>query len=449
MIENDKGSYLRTVSLPRCVLLIFASIAFLLAGIWINSFIIDSYLVSYLNIIPLFASLFLLCKALHIERYVGEHSIILFFLLVCTLTLISLLFSSNYLFHDYLSGHSTEISKHYEHNWCHESLVFVAGSITDNNVDPREIILENLIAPQYIVTFFYSSVLFIFGGDIVTNWCVWNGMHLAVMAILVLLIAVKMGIENKTQMATILLGSLIMPAFNMLYIYDRDIIGEFFLILGFFIFICAYKKGPKWCLLLLPVYGFFFFALRIQYILVAVVLCFSSFISRFKTTSYLFFIAFLIPLVLFWLYNSGLWEGLNFEVYVNGTMEDQRGLISTILVGIIGYFPWTNLLDDPNVSYHAPLCIQAAVDLTLWYYFYLTYRGNFREWIVNPVIFGSLILTSFGFIGGAGHIKYFCISAPLFLMLIKGVNLQKLIKSYIFVIFGYISVSMLYTLFKM
>lgn len=420
------------------------SIIFLLFGMMLTSLFSVHYISSYINVIPLAFSLRYLAAAVSLDKIVGKQYVRLFVVFICTLTALCILFSTHYVFNEYLSGKTDAISNHPEHCFCYENIYTIAEVFMGNEDEPWNVIMMIMHSPQYIVTFVYSSLLFIFGGNIVTNWCVWNGFHLALIAIFAILIAIKMDVCDKDSFRMVLIGTMIMPAFDILFIYDRDIVGEFFLMLGVYIFICAYRKGLRWCLYLLPVYGFCFFTLRMQYAAVAVFLCVWVNISKLKGAFSLVVISLIALVLLFYISSTSIWDDMHFSTYVDSLSEGQRGLISTILVGIVGYFPWTNLLSDQYASYHFPMCLQAAFDLVVWFLFFKSCKGNYKQCIDNPIFICAIILTAFGFVGGAGHVKYFCVSAPLFILGIKKVKIGRLIRYYCIMIVSYVVISYFY-----
>ncbi len=422
---------------------IVISIFIVLFGMQTLSLFLSGVIVSYTSIFFIVIALKFLCISLGIEKSIGKVYSNLYILIVCLIIFFSLEFSTRVLFADYLSGKSSSISEHWEHNWCYEQILYYADAISQRQ--PLLSILTGVTSPQYIVTHAYSSLVFLYGGNTVTHYCVWNGLHLAITSALIYLIARTMGVVNKDQLSFVLIASLIMPAFDILYIYDRDIVGEALLILGVYFFCCSYKKGVKWCILMFPIYGFFFLGLRLQYLAIAFMLMGWSFMVRLKGNSAIIILSVFSILGILLLSTTSLWNLLNIGTYMDSS-ESKRGIISTLMVGLIGYFPWTNLLKDPHISYHFPMCLQAVVDLVIWILFYRSCRGNYRRCFYNPVFLCAIVLAVFGFVGGVGHVKYFCVSAPLFLIGIKGMKISYLIRCYFIMTVIYVMASVLYDL---
>ena len=394
---------------------------------------------SYADIIPVAIGLFYTTRALGLKKYVGQRSVGVFIVSTCILIVFSIWFSNLFVFN---SAEPGELSAHIEHDWAYQQILAIAESI--KNGEGLSEALSSLNLRQYQNTFAYSSLMFLFGGDEVTHICVWCGMHVAVIALLTFLIAQRMGISDAVTLRFILFAAFLQPVFCAIYIYHRDTIGEAFLLLGVYIFICNYKN-PLRCLLFLPLYGFLFYSFRLQYLTVAFFLCFWTFLHKAEASSITTIVLFFIAVIAISAVSnsiSALTDDLNFGNYLDGGASKlNKGLFRTIFIGLFGYFPWTNLLKDLNWSYHYLICLQSVVNIGLWYNFIKAFKGRWYELWHDPITICAVILTSFGF-AAVGHVTYISVGIPLFVSCIRGMKFSELMKQYgvIFIIFFVISI---------
>jgi len=401
---------------------IFIGIFIMLIFMFAVQLFCSGLLASYINVIGLAIGLTYICFALGLRNILELRYVIGFILLSCFITLFCIAFSSHFVFKD-LIGLTDEISNHEEHNWTYMNLRMIADSIVSgNNIFDT---LERLHLRQYEKVYTYSSLLFVFSGPEPTNICIWNGMHLSVFSVLALLIATKLGIRERRTLRFIIFLVLLQPSYDSLHIYGRDIIGEAFLLLGFYIFICLYKK-PFVSLVLLPIYGFLFYSYRMQYLPVAVLLSVWAFLKNIKNvySFYITIILLILSFVIAFRLNTMeiMMDDLNYYSYLGKYVEQQYSITRSILLGFVGYFPWTNIMTDDNWSYHIFLCPQTMLNNAVLIVLLMSYKGRYKEIFYNPACLFGLVLYSFGYAGGGAHVKYYSVGTPLFLL---GIDFNK------------------------
>lgn len=355
-----------------------------------------------------------------IKQLVGKKHIRYFIIGIVSVCFFNIFFSSEFVFSD-LTGRNLDISLHYEHSWCYQNLRNIAESIISG--DNLSLTLDNLNLRQYKYTFLYSSLIFVFGGYEPTNICIWNSLHLAFISIIACLIADKLGIRDSKRLGFILILILFQPFFDAVHIYHRDIVGEAMMMLGMFWFIYLYNK-PFYSMLLLPFYVFLFYCFRLQYAVVAVALYVWCLINRRNNKSQsIIALVVLLSLVIIMSnyidYFILVDENLNFQSYSDDIVGRGGGIIRTIIVGIIGYFPWTNLLSDPYWTYHIFLPFQAMMNISILLILYINYKKRLSDILTNPVLICGLFLFLIAFGGGVGHISYFCVGMPLLIIGIR------------------------------
>lgn len=436
------------LTFPKVLLYIVASLFVLLLGMSIVSAFAGGIYSSCIDVLIVGGCLKALMKNLGLQTVIGKKQVNLLVFIVCSLSIFCIFFSAAILFEGNLNNTSADVSNHYEHNWMHENVIAIAECIKGRR--PLWPLLESLNLRQYTYLFTYSSLPFVFGGDVATHVCVWNGMNLGLIVILTILIANKVGVVNPSTCIFVSIIALLQPAYNALYVYDRDIVGEVVLLIGIYAFCTVYKKPMK-ALMMLPVYAAAFYCLRYQYLFVAILSCIWSFyFSNSKGKAIYIGLAILSMGVAIYMLSAGMldssFESLNVDYYSTHVNDNRNiGFLRSLVIGFIGYFPWTNLFRDPYWHYHFWLCFQAAMDLVIWYYLYKEYKSKPKELLQNPALFVGLVILSFAFIS-VGHVKYACVASPILAIGISTTKVGNFMKHYGMIILLFIFASLLYSL---
>ena len=428
-------------SVLGATLSILGGVLILLLGMRVVSLAFSGVWASVVDVVFVLAGLLFICFNTNMSSLVGKKTVTTFVSVVTFITLFSLWFGSNYVYTFYEDGHF--MSMHDEHNLTYQRILAVANELKGGSLANAHLIA--LSYGQYAYTYFYSSLMYVFGGDQITHMCVWNGMHLGIMGILSVLIANAGGITERESLRCVLLMVVLQPIFWTLSAYNRNIVGECFLLLGLLLFVKNSDSSLK-LLLYLPVYGFLFYAYRLQYLLIAVALfLFISMMSQGKKKSFNIIGFFLSFVVLLYLLNTVSWatdvgEGLNVDNYVEAS---NGNIVTIVLLGMIGKFPWTNVFFDDNWTYHLFVSLQAPMMLILYYYSYKLYKKRLSDFLFNPTTLCGLLLLMAGMISST-HTTYLAVAAPMLIIGVSDVSVKTLEKSYLRLSLVYVVLSVLY-----
>ena len=133
---------------------------------------------------------------------------------------------------------------------------------------------------------------------------------------------------------------------------------------------------------------------------------------------------------------------MNILNYVKSTVRQGRSLLNCVVIGIIGYFPWTNLLRDINWTYHLFACFQGIMNVVIIYYLICCYKIKIYVFLINPLLLSGLMFLLFALFV-PGHVSYTSVSIPLFIVTLNNITLKIVIKTFsivflIILIGGYI-----------
>lgn len=423
----------------------FVGLFVLLCGMWIVSNLTHGNLSSYVDVVFMLLGIYIVAKISRLSEYVGEDGLNLLLVLSGIIAILNMVYSEQFVFENYLLGGSrTSISAHVEHSLSYYRMSTIArvleggGSLDD---------LEDLNLNQYKWLYTYYSLMFIFGGDVVTHINVFNMYHLAISTIFMVLIAVRMGIKDCSTLSVVMLISLIQPILDCLFAYHRDIVGQAALAVGMYLFVCTYKNNFQ-NLLVLPVYAALFYSYRLQYLVVALILYFWSILKNEKRGMSFYFgiIGLLIILGVLATNFSSIFlvsffqEDLNIKGYVEG---ERLSIIGNLILGLVGYFPWTQLKNDPNWSYHIFAYLQGAMNIVIVYYAIKSNRYRLGRFLSNPVYITALMFFAIAFFV-AGHTTYVSVAMPFFATTISGVKYKKVFNSFMLLCAAYLALSLVY-----
>ena len=432
---------LSQVSVVGITISLLLGLLILLIGMRVVSLAFHGVWASIIDVVFIVVGLLIICYNTGINKLVGERAVTTFVVVISIITLFSLWFGCSYVYTFYEDGKF--LSSHDEHNLTYLRILDVADQLNEGSFSDAYLLA--LTYGQYAYSYLYSSLMYVFGGNMITHMCVWNGMHLGIMAILSLLVANASGITDRKALKCVLFMVVLQPIFWTLSAYNRNIVGECFLLLGLFIFVKVADKPLK-SLAFLPIYGFLFYAYRLQYLLIAISLFLMfSLVPQNRRNSISFIGLFLSFGVILYLVNSFDWavdvgEGLNVDNYVEAA---NKSIISSILLGLIGKFPWTNVFFDSNWTYHLFVSLQAPMMLVLYYYSYILYKNQVQEFLFRPVSMCALLLLLAGMISST-HTTYLAVAAPMLIIGVSDIGTAKLEKSYFRLSIVFIILSLAY-----
>ena len=426
MLQNymvKKKSFLYNIAV------IFIGLFILLLGIRVVANLTRTVTASYINIIPLCISLWFIERNLSLNKLLGRKALLVFFIFIVLLTLFCIFFSIHYVFGSYLNG-GGDLCAHPEQTWFYNNMLTIANF---SKSDWSQGLLADMHLGKYEIQLTYASLLVRFGGDIPTNMCIWSAFHLSLCAFIMVLVAVKMGVTNRQRLCLIFFICLLQPYIDMLFACHRDGFGEAALVLGLYIYISTYKNNVA-NLIAFPFYAFFFWSFRAQYLLLAATLYLWTFlIGKRKTINVI--IGVIITILLFIIFYSSV--DLYDYVYNNSYLGDYevvgarqgRSVINMILISILGYFPWTNLLNDILWPWQLFASLQGAMTMTILYYVVKIYKNSLSAFLFNPVLFAGLLF----FISSVyipGHMSYTVVAMPILAATIKNITQKQFCYTY-------------------
>ena len=418
-------------------------IALLLGGMWIVNLFVDGILSSFIDIIPMVVALYYIASSVGINRMIGKKLVYRWLLLILVLAVFSLSFSCFFVFNDYLNGISNDVTTHEEHAWGYESMASIAESIKIGDLNQT---LESLHLGKYQTLFVVYSLMFVFGGTVVTHICIWNSFFVGLCCVLLLLIAGRENYLSENNKQALFLITALFPIFHCGFIYHRDIIGVAFVVLGFYLFISTYKSAIA-SIVSFPLYSLLFYHFRHPYIIVAFLLFLFGLVSR-KNKGLITLFSFVVLLfaVVYFLYNENLTSFFSEDLYFDAYGSQYHGsLIGTILQAIVGYFPWTQLITDKHWTYHVFICLQQCMQLSIIFFFINEYQNKLGDILKKPVPLMGVLLFSTALIS-AGHVAYFSVAFPFLAICINNLNIRKVYSVFIIVFSFFFITSIVYNM---
>lgn len=439
----------RSNSLLEDIFIILVGVIILLAGMAFVNCFVTTELASFIDIIPMMLAIWFIVHFLKLNEVVNKTTINVFYIIIFILTLVILIFSINVVFskNGYFYTFESQGFGKNEHAWAFNNIrnlsqyslyeLLVKGKLDYYNLD------------KYGVAFSYCSLMFRYGGVVLTHICIWRAFHLAIVSILIMLSATKLGIEDERRLSMIMTTCLLLPMFDTIFAYNHDAVGYAFIALGVYIYLSSYKI-PFISFLTFPIYVLLFYWFRRPYALIAIALFFWS---SFKNNRIIaLFSIFISTFALFFLAsNMNLYDFFYDDLGVSdrnlASENDGRSFINILLITIIGNFPWTILLKNIQWPYILFACFQGAMNITIIYYLLITFRTQRKEkrfaLLSNPMTLGGFLffLASLSI---PGHMSYTSVAMPFFLITIENVDQRKLTRTYLFVIVIIFSAGLIY-----
>lgn len=417
----------------------------MLFGMRLISMVSMKVTASYLNIIPLLISLWFIVKNLHLERLVGKRAITLFFVFIVVLCLLSILFSSIFVYNNYLDG-AGELCAHPEHVWFYDNLLTISRF---TSADWQQGALADLYLEKYQNMAVYGSLYVRFGGDVPTNMCIWSAFNLSLVAFLMVLSAVRLGIDDKKGLSVIMLLCLLQPYLDMIFANHRDGYGMVAIALGFYVFITTYKNPAK-NIIAYPFYALLLWSFRAQYLIIASILLFWGLILGNRKTLNIVSGVLVVALLILFVQNTNMvdyaYSNMHLEGYEESATRQGRSLFNSLLISILGYFPWLNLSRDPLWPWQLFAVFQGAMNVTIIYHIFTSYKNSFQSFINKPeLLTGLLLIAASVFV--PGHMSYTVVAMPFLAISLSKVNQKTIFKTYfvsiLIVFFGGIIYSLL------
>lgn len=426
------------------------SLLTLLVGMLVFSVIKQYTIQASLNIIVFFVASFILVKTSGIEEYSGAVGRYIF--LVGIVVLINIILGRVLIYRDYIN-HGGVISNHYEHNIMFQQMKMVAERLRSGSSFNESI--HDIQFGQYYFIFIYTSLMFVFGGVNVLNMSIWAGYHIILGSVFCAYIAKKSTKDNEIVRKAFIL-TLLQPLFLSLNTYNKVIVGEAVILAAVYLYVCSFDS-PLLNIALLPIYGFLMYVVRMQYLIIAIIMCCIALIcnKRFHLG-----IRILISIVILFIgvyayykfeIYSFVWQELNYGVYLGDSVFNLKTILSRIIMSFLPYFPFTYLFSD--VVWYSQIfgVFQIPMNIVLWFYLVFSiihYRFE-MSYLSRVVVFLSFLFFFAGWVS-AIHISYLTVGSPLIVVGIsKNYKLFLIGKRYLAVLLFLVVLSILYSIIGM
>lgn len=401
-------------------------------GSWIVRLFFSGVVASLITVMPLLISVFYIENRLGLKDILGERTSQILHIVCFFVAVVSILFSAQFVFHDYLIGNSLTVSSHPEHALAYQEIEALAHMIQEGK-DIRKQISSGLRLEQYFYLYTYTALFFVVGGINVTNICIWNTFHLFLVGIISVLILEQTEEEYSFIIKKKFYMMISMPMFLAVFIYHRDIVAMAAIMLALYIYISTYANPIK-NMIVFPIYAFLFYSARYQYIIIAFVLViYSTFRPQVaedrekKQIIIKFFSVILvivsIIIILYQVSLSAVFiDDLHISNYTRGEYGT-GGIIKRFILSVIGYFPWTNIFGHRDWTYLLFLNPQGWIN-TAFLVIIVRQLIEKRCKITNIFVMLYFIFYIFGF-GGAVHVAYLAFAAPFAIFAMDKYSINK------------------------
>lgn len=346
------------------------------------------------NFVSLAIAIVVLVNVTDVRNVVGDGVVTKLVVIALVIAGTSLLFSRYFVFNRYIEGLWGHLS-HTEHDLMYTQMQTIANRLSNGYTIAQA--TEDLHLNQYQNIYVYCSFMFLAGGINVTNMIVWSTLHLVICAVCMALMCYQYGITDQKRLNFIMTLSMCQPLFWGVHHYNKVVVGEAVMLVGMYIYVVSFRK-PWLNMMLFPVYAWLMWTLRLQYLLVAVVLClFSIIVSNKKanlTTLLEIAVVLAVVVFLFATMNVGAFiqEELNVENYVDQTSFSIIDLPIRVVRSFLPYFPFTNIFTDDHWAFNVYCLMQITLNLVLWYRVISTAikKKRVKELLKNPMMIAAV-----------------------------------------------------------
>jgi len=347
----------------------------------------------------------------------------------------------------------------WEYVWTHWSSDRIATYRLENGYF-SDVIYDFSVALDFnkgFVIFVIISELYYWGGSYALNISVINTLFTFYTAFIVGIIAFHYYKEKSyARLAFTLVvfqGMTLIPSTMM-----RDVIGQGLIALAVLLTYQCRKSVVK-SLLILPITCLFFFAQRLLYVVIPLLVFGYQLVT--KESKFKWHLRFLIIPIAFLLVPQilSLFEFSENVDHFTGGSESKYSFVKNplffftlplqILKGLIGVFPWYQFFeayDDLNGKVYYPMeYIQSIMNIVVLYLMWiLVYLKKFK---FSEIEFSGLILALYGFMSGDLHTGYISIGFIFFLPNIVSFTRRKILYTFLTVLLVFIVANLLYYTF--
>jgi len=209
----------------------------------------------------------------------------------------------------------------------------------------------------------YHALLYYLNGAYLMNFIPWASFHTLLVGFLVSSLALQRGATPRQATAAFILAGL-----QPLYLYtdlpQRDIVGQFFIVLAVYLVVYSLDK-PSRLVLVLPIVLVLVYALRWAYPYVLLMFILLAYLLAKRRAG--FAIVLLGISIVVWSIAGPLIDDLTIGKYNELPTTSIARFPAAVLVGIVGPFPWTQVFDVQDAFIHLPpIFLQAWLGAAIW-----------------------------------------------------------------------------------
>lgn len=399
------------------------------------------------NFISLTIAIIVLVNVTGLRNVVGEGVVLKVVLFALVVSIASLVFSRYFVFNRYMEGAYGHLS-HIEHDLMYNQMQIISTRLSTGNSLANAI--QGLQLNQYHNIFVYSAMIFLVGGINLTNMIVWSALHMVICAVCMTLMCYRFGITDRARLNLILVLSLCQPLFWAVHHYNKVIIGQAFIMVAMYIYVCSFHNS--WLnMLLFPVYAWLLWSMRLQYLLIAVVLCLMCIIVSNQKRHMIIVVQMIVVLAIAVLLimsmdmSSFLQSDLNFASYTEDSDYSLLVMPMRLLRSFLPYFPFTNIFNDKHWAFNVFCILQITLNLVLWYLVLsrALVKRRLKKLFANPMFIAAVGFFCAGLLS-AIHTTYVSVGTILLLSEIEDVKGSKIFINCVFTFMLLMFVSVVY-----
>lgn len=259
----------------------------------------------------------------------------------------------------------------------------------------------------------YHALLYYLNGEYFLNFVPWASFHTLLVAFLVTSLAVQQGATRRQATGAFVLASL-QPLFLYSDLPQRDIVGQFFVVLAVYLLVQSFKETRR-LVLVLPIALILVYAQRWVYPYIILIYSLLVYLLSKRRTAVA--LALLSIGVTIWLAAGTFINEVTLANYSQLPITSINRLPAAIVVGIVGPFPWTQVFDVQDAFIHLPPSFaQAWLGMVIWV---IVLPRVWRQWRamreVDVLALISFLFALSGTLTTATHTGYIHIATVLLL----------------------------------
>ena len=364
--------------------------------------------------------------------------------------LIGYMFWEFYIWPDYFNQYSNMAFDHYEYLFTQTSILQTATHRLENNFFSPPPLIYALTQGKYIFINYIMSNLYMSGNSNLLDFSIQNSLFSVYTAVVIALISISFG-TTKKQTKIIFIISLFQPFSFISTMFWRDVVGQFFAILGIYFLLSSFNSPILRASFLILISSLSMFLLRSVYVIIPIFLYllkyFKDGVISIRKGSILLVLFALVALILFKTNLVGvLGDGYSSYLSIFG--------ISFILLlpldyikALIGPFPWINWLEfNDNTIFHIANYFQAVYVVAILYFTIKFYKSSKSE-LKFYTSFIFLILLSMSLITKDVHTEYYSFAVAILLPITaKYLTIKRFVFVYSIVFVFFIVLNVVYSL---